>query len=290
MADTAVPKKLADAFLKQKYRMEATVVKKYYGDKFTLRVLRVCHWRGLLLPLAIVVLWQFASGLGASYAYAFVPLQDVGHTLIALIESGELWINFYGSLQRTGLGLLLGITVGIGLGLLMYYSRVALLLINPLYNAIRQVPLLGLTPLIGLWLGNGDEAKVFIIALAAFYPMVLNTYEALRNLDNRYREVGRIYHFNRWQQFRWVLWPAALPGIVTGLLLAIPFAWITCIGSELLFNAGAGLGNLMMTAEASARMDIILICALVVTLLGVVMNYTVMRLGNYFLRWRGAPL
>lgn len=248
------------------------------------------RWRGLLLPLVLIGVWQYTSGLSATHAYAFVPLQEVGHTLVLLIESGELWINFYGSLERTGVGLLLGIVVGIGLGLLMYYSRVVLLLVNPLYNAIRQVPLLGLTPLIGLWLGNGDEAKVFIIALAAFYPMVLNTYEGLRNVDNRFREVGHIYHFTRWQQFRLVLWPAALPGIVTGLLLAIPFAWITCIGSELLFNAGAGLGNLMMTAEASARMDIILICALVVTLLGVAMNYAVMRLGNYVLRWRGAAL
>lgn len=248
------------------------------------------RWRGLLLPLMLIGVWQYSSGLSATHAYAFVPLQEVGRTLVLLIESGELWINFYGSLERTVVGLLLGIVVGIGLGLLMYYSHVVLLLVNPLYNAIRQVPLLGLTPLIGLWLGNGDEAKVFIIALAAFYPMVLNTYEGLRNVNNRFREVGHIYHFTRWQQFRLVLWPAALPGIVTGLLLAIPFAWITCIGSELLFNAGAGLGNLMMTAEASARMDIILICALVVTLLGVAMNYAVMRLGNYVLRWRGAPL
>lgn len=243
-------------------------------------------WRGLLLPVVLIILWQYTSGLSASHAYAFVPLQEIGRTLVVLIESGELWINFYGSVERTGLGLLLGVIAGIGLGLLMYYSRLVLLLINPLYNAIRQVPLLGLTPLIGLWLGNGDEAKVFIIALAAFYPMVLNTYEGLRNVDGRFREVGQVYGFNRWQQFHLVLWPAALPGIVTGLLLAIPFAWITCIGSELLFNAGAGLGNLMMTAEASARMDIILICALVVTLLGVAMNYVVTLIGNYLLRWR----
>lgn len=247
-------------------------------------------WRGFVLPLLLIVLWQYASGLSATHAYAFVPLQEVGRTLLVLIESGELWINFYGSLERTGVGLLFGVFAGVGVGLLMYYSRLLLLLVYPLYNAIRQVPLLGLTPLIGLWLGNGDEAKVFIIALAAFYPMVLNTYEGLRNVDNRYREVGQSYQFNHWQQFSLVLWPAALPGIVTGLLLAIPFAWITCIGSELLFNAGAGLGNLMMTAETSARMDIILICALVVTLLGVAMNYAVMRLGNYILRWRGASV
>ncbi|ACE85413.1 AtsB [Cellvibrio japonicus Ueda107] len=246
-------------------------------------------WSGLLLPLLIVVLWQYTSSRSATHAYAFVPLQDVGRTFLELVYSGELWINFCGSLERTALGLSLGVVAGVSLGLLMYYARLVALLVNPLYNALRQVPLLGLTPLIGLWFGNGDEAKVFIIALAAFYPMVLNSYEGLRNVDGRFREVGQIYGFSRWQQFRLVLWPAALPNLVTGLLLAIPFAWITCIGSELLFNAGAGLGNLMMTAEASARMDIILICALVVTLLGVVMNYAVSVLGNYLLRWRGKP-
>ncbi|MGB3611640.1 MAG: ABC transporter permease [Cellvibrio sp.] len=243
--------------------------------------------RGLLVPVLLLIYWQYASGQSATHRYAFVPLQDVGASFVELVGSGELWINLLGSIERTGVGLVTGVAVGFALGLAMYFSRIVLTLVHPLYTALRQVPLLGLTPLIGIWLGNGDEAKVFIIALAAFYPMVLNTYEGLRNVDSRFREVGEIYGFNHWQQFRRVLLPAAVPSLITGLLLAIPFAWITCIGSELLFNAGAGLGNLMMTAELAARMDIILICALVVTTIGILMNYGVSRAGDYLLRWRG---
>lgn len=243
--------------------------------------------RGLLIPLLLIVLWQYVSGQSATHRYAFVPLQNIGITFLELVNNGELWINLLGSIERTGIGLISGVTVGFLLGVAMFFSRIVLVSVYPLYNAIRQVPLLGLTPLIGLWLGNGNEAKVFIISLAAFYPMVLNTYEGLRNVDKRFREVGSLYGFSVWQQFRHILLPAAVPSLITGLLLAIPFSWITCIGSELLFNAGAGLGNLMMTAELAARMDIILICALVVTVIGILMNYSVSRLGNYLLRWRG---
>ena len=277
--------------------------------------------RGLLVPVLLLIYWQYASGQSATHRYAFVPLQDVGASFVELVGSGELWINLLGSIERTGGGLVTGVAVGFALGLAMYFSRIVLTLVHPLYTALRQVPLLGLTPLIGIWLGNGDEAKVFIIALAAFYPMVLNTYEGLRNVDSRFREVGEIYGFNYWQQFRRVLLPAAVPSLITGLLLAIPFAWITCIGSELLFNAGAGLGNLMMTADLAGNVsniafisgliasvpgvaallsaprlgklgdrvgpEKILICALVVTTIGILMNYGVSRAGDYLLRWRG---
>lgn len=242
--------------------------------------------RGLLLPIALLLLWQYQSGQGAVQAYAFVPLQNLGVSLVELINSGELWLNTEGSLTRLGLGLLIGISLGVATGVLMALSPWAQTLISPLYHGLRQVPLLGLAPLIGMFLGNGQEAKVFIIALAAFFPMVLNTFDGLRATDISYRELAAVLKLNRLTFLQKVLLPSAMPSIITGLLLAIPFAWITCIGGELLFNAGAGLGNLMMAAEMAAKMDVILVCTLLVTLLGISMNAAVNRLGMYLLRWR----
>lgn len=244
--------------------------------------------RGLLLPTLLIAGWQYASTLGASQAYAFVPLQQVWHALLHLLENSELWLNTLGSLQRTLGGLLIGGISGLLLGTLLALSKTLNAIVSPLFHSLRQVPLLGLTPLIGLWLGNGETAKVFIISLAAFYPLVINTFEGLKNNDAKYQELAFLYHFSVWKSFWKIRLPQAMPHILTGMMLAVPFAWITAIGSELLFNAGAGLGNLMMQAEVGAQMDVILICAIVVTLSGIAMTYAVRRLSSYLLKWRPA--
>ncbi len=149
--------------------------------------------RGWILPALLLGWWECNSHRDAAHAYAFVPLEQVVAALRELLANGDLWLNLKGSLVRASLGLAGGVVLGTGTGVLMAFSGLALTLINPLYQSIRQVPLLGLTPLIGLWLGNGEPAKVFIIALAAFYPMVLSTYEGLRHVDARYLEVGRVF-------------------------------------------------------------------------------------------------
>ena len=242
--------------------------------------------RGWVLPALLLGLWEYASHRDAAHAYAFVPLEQVWTALGEWLRNGQLLGNLVGSLTRASLGLTIGVVAGIAVGMAMGLSRVALTLINPIYQAIRQVPLLGLTPLIGLWVGNGESAKVFIIALAAFYPMVLNTYEGLRHVDTRYVEVGRIYGLGRLRLFRRVLLPAALPSLFAGLQQAVPLAWIATIGGELLFNAGAGLGNLMLQAETSARMDVIVICTASVTVLGIAMSALASLFAARALRWR----
>jgi sulfonate transport system permease protein len=242
--------------------------------------------RGWLLPVLLLCLWQYTSQRDAAHAYAFVPLEQVWAALLERLGDGDLLRNLAGSLVRTSLGLLIGVVLGTGVGALMAISGVALTLINPVYQAIRQVPLLGLTPLLGLWMGNGETAKIFIIALASFYPMVLNTYEGLRNVDFRYREVGCVYGFGRALLFRRVLLPAALPSLFTGLQQAVPLAWIAAVGGELLFNVGAGLGNLMMQAETGARMDVIVVCTASITVLGILMSYLTSLAAAHALRWR----
>jgi len=95
-----------------------------------------------------------------------------------------------------------------------------------------------------------------------------------------------IYQCSTWREFRRIRLPQAIPYILTGINLAVPFTWITTTASELLFNAGSGLGGVMMKAEANAAMDILLVCALTVTLLGIGMTTLVRTLSKYLLRWR----
>jgi sulfonate transport system permease protein len=243
-------------------------------------------WRGWVLPVLLLSLWEYTAHRDATHAYAFVPLEQLLSTLRELLGNGDLLRNLKGSLIRASVGLAMGIASGVGVGVLMAFSRTALTLINPIYQSVRQVPLLGLTPLIALWMGNGESAKIFIIALASFYPMVLSTYEGLRNVDSRYIEVARVYGLSRAQLFRRVLLPAASSSVFAGLQQAVPFAWIAAFGGELLFNVGAGLGNLMMAAETSARMDVIIICTATIAVLGIAMSQLVSLWSGHALRWR----
>lgn len=242
--------------------------------------------RGALLPLLLLALWEYLSRQDAAGAYAFVPLSTIGSALVELLGNGELLVNLLASLARTSGGLLLGILFGVLLGALMALSAVANRLVGPLFHSIRQVPMLGWIPLIAMWFGNGEFSKVLIVSLAAFYPMVLNTYLGFSQVERRYREVGQVLVLGRWQQLRHVLFPAALPSIATGALQALAFAWVTTVGSELFLSSGAGLGNLMMNAEAGSRMEVIVLCVLCIGLCGYLMNLLFSLLSRRLLRWR----
>lgn len=240
--------------------------------------------RGLLLPLLLLAAWEYASRQSTAGAYAFVPLAQVGAALAELLGNGELLVNLWASLLRTCIGLAVGIVAGTALGALMALSGLANRLIAPLFHALRQVPMLGWIPLIALWLGNGENAKLLIVSLAALYPMVLNTFESLRQVAGQHREAARVLMLSRSQQLRLILLPAALPGIAAGVLQALAFAWVTAVGSELFLASGAGLGSLMMNAEAGARMEIILVCVLCIGLCGYVMSWLCTLLARRLLR------
>ncbi|MGQ7935130.1 ABC transporter permease [Paraburkholderia sp. D1E] len=242
--------------------------------------------RGFVLPLALLGLWQFAAYRDAVHQYAFVPIEQVASAAIELLRSGELFVDLGASLRRTTFGLGTGVIAGVAVGALTALSRSAEKLVHPLFQALRHVPLLGLIPLISLWCGTGEFAKVFIVFLAAFYPMVTSSFDGLRRIDRRYFELAQSYELTRAGWLRDVLIPGALPDVFAGILQAVPFAWITATSSELLFNAGAGVGNLMQTAQAGARVDVLLVCVIGVTVLAVAMGMLCERVAQRLLRWR----
>jgi sulfonate transport system permease protein len=238
--------------------------------------------RGLLLPALLLLAWQWASSRGAASAYVFVPVSQLWTALRDLAASGELVLHLRASLVRTIAAIVLGGVAGIACGALVTQSRIADRLISPLFHAIRQVPLLGLAPLLALWVGTGDAAKLLVVAIAAFYPTMLNTSEGMRQVPLRLREVAEVLTMTRAQTFRHLLLPAALPSIVTGLAHAQAFGWLACIGAELLFSAGPGMGSLLVHAEEAGRMDIVLVALLVVALLAQAMHLLFQRFTKAF--------
>lgn len=242
--------------------------------------------RGLVLPIALLLAWQATALHDESNQYAFVPLGQIASACIELARSGELFIDLGASLRRTCIGLVCGSLGGVALGMGMALSPLLQRLFQPLFQGLRYVPLLGLIPLLSLWVGSGDFAKTFVIALAALYPMTTASFDALRRIDRRFFELAQSYELTRVAWLRDLLAPAMLPDLFAGLLQAVPIAWITATTSELLFNAGAGVGNLMQNAQAGARVDVLMVCVLGVTALAVAMSALCERVAKRVLRWR----
>ena len=242
--------------------------------------------RGLVLPIATLVAWDVVAHQGTAHAYVFVPLEQVLVAAWEGVRSGDLLSGWAASLVRTATGFVIGATLGIALGAVMATWRIADALINPVYQAIRQVPLLGFIPLISLWFGNDEPSKLLVVSLAAFYPTVLNTYEGLRGANIKHLDVGRLFLASRWQAFRRIILPGALPAVFTGLMQAVAFAWLSSIGSELFFDPGPGLGNLMLNGQAAFRMDVVLVAVILIGVTGYLSNTAISLIAARVLRWR----
>ncbi len=241
---------------------------------------------GLIVPILLLLWWEMQARGGGERSLVFAPLDQVWAALIDQAKSGYLLRDTIATTSRAITGLFLGGIAGVALGILMAMSTAADRLFNPLYNALRQVPLIGWLPLIGLWLGNGAEAKLLIVSLAAFYPMVLNSYEGVAQAERRHLEVGRIFGLNAVQRFRFILLPSALPFILTGISQALAFSWLATIGTEILLGSGAGLGVTMALAQVQQRMDIILAIILVIAGVGYLLNRLFAELRGAATRWQ----
>jgi sulfonate transport system permease protein len=245
---------------------------------------------GLIAPALFLSWWQWQASAGGAHAFAFAPLQSIGAAFVQLIEDGSLVTDMVATLSRSLAGLAIGGTLGIALGVAMAILRPLDRVLGPLLNAIRQVPLIGWLPLLGLWFGTGQGTELIVVSLSAFFPALLNSYEGVAHVERRYLDIGLLYGFTAAQRFRLILLPAAMPLILTGLTQALAFAWIASIATEILLSAGSGLGVTMQLAQTQQRLDIILVAIIATAMLGFTINHLFQRLRRHLLRWQPSAL
>lgn len=245
---------------------------------------------GLVAPLLFLAWWQWQASSGGARALTFAPLQSIGAALVELVADGALARDMFATVSRSLAGLAIGGSLGIAMGVSMAIWRPLDRVLGPLLHAIRQVPLIGWLPLFGLWFGTGQGTELIVVCLSAFFPAMLNSYEGVAHVEQRYLDVGRLYGFTPFQRFRLLLLPAAMPLILTGLTQALAFAWIASIATEILLGAGSGLGVTMQLAQTQQRLDVILVAIIATALLGFGINTLFQRLRRHLLRWQAAPL
>lgn len=243
--------------------------------------LRLLPW---LLPVALVVFWQAASAYGWLSTRVLPAPLDVLHAAWSLAESGELWTHVQVSAGRALAGLAIGGSLGLLLGLLTGSLRWAETLLDSTIQMVRNIPALALIPLVILWFGIDESAKLFLISISVFFPIYLNTFHGIRNVDPGLIEMGKSYGLTRWQLYRDIVLPGALSSILVGLRFSLGLMWVILIVAETI-SAQAGIGYLTMNAREFLQTDVVLVGILLYAILGKLADVLARSLERWWLRW-----
>lgn len=200
-------------------------------------------------------------------------------------DGGTLPLHFWASLKVVLVGFVLAVIIGIPMGLLTGYYRIADDLITPIFEIIRPIPPLAWTPLAIIWMGLGSTAKSFLIFLAAFVPCVINSYTGIRLTNSVRINVAKTFGASQWEVFKTVCIPSALPMVFAGVKIAIGNAWTTVVAAELLASA-AGLGYMIQQGRTYSRSDVIIVGMFAIGITGSIFSWAVGKLENRFVPWR----
>jgi sulfonate transport system permease protein len=248
---------------------------------------RAAAWSGWLVPLALFIVWQAGTSTGWIASSILPAPVDVGRAAYTLTLSGELPRGMAISTLRALAGLAIGGGIGLSFGFANGLSRWSEALTDTTLQMARNLPHLALIPLVILWFGIDEGAKLFLVALGAFFPIYLNTLHGIRSVDPQLIEMGRSYGLDRGQLFRRIIFPGALPSILIGLRYALGVTFLTLIVAETI-AANSGIGYLAMQARDFMQTDIVVLAILIYALLGKLADIGVRRLERWLLSWNAA--
>ena len=222
---------------------------------------------GLIIPAALLAAWQVASTSGL---FTVVQLPPPGMVLAAageLVERGELGIHIAISTQRVLIGFLVGAALGLVLGATVGLSKLADALLAPTIGALRAVPSLAWVPLLILWMKIGEDSKVTLIIIGAFFPVFTTVSLALRHVDRHLVEAARAFGLKGVRLLTTVQLPAVVPALFSGLRLALAQAWLFLVAAELIASS-MGLGFLLIDSQNNGRTDRLLLAIVMLAVIG----------------------
>jgi sulfonate transport system permease protein len=242
---------------------------------------RLLPW---VVPVLLLTLWQLSSSLGWLSVRVLPAPSSVLDAAWGLAETGELGKHVRVSAGRALLGLAVGGSLGLVLGLLTGSVRWLETLLDSTIQMIRNIPALALIPLVILWFGIEESAKLFLISVAVFFPIYINTFHGIRNVDPGLIEMGRTYGLTRWGLYRQIILPGATSSILVGLRFSLGLMWVILIVAETI-SAQAGIGYLTMNAREFLQTDVVLVGILLYAILGKLADLFAKGLEKYWLRW-----
>ncbi len=244
-------------------------------------------WMGWMLPIVLLALWQLGASTGVLSSTVLPNPLDIGRAAYRLSASGELLTNMEVSTLRALAGLVVGGGIGLAFGVANGLSRWSDTFTDTTLQMVRNVPHLALIPLVIVWFGIDEGAKLFLVALGVFFPIYLNTLHGIRAVDPQLVEMGRSYGMGPATLFRRIIWPGALPSIFVGLRYALGITWLTLIVAETI-AAQSGIGYMAMQAREFMQTDVIVLAILIYAVLGKGADSIVRVLERVFLSWNPA--
>jgi len=235
------------------------------------RFARVVAW---LLPIgtAALLLLGWHAAVLASGSDLFPKPTEVLRGIVELVEKGLLLKYIVASLFRVTWGFSLAVLVGVPLGLMLGWFRPAFLSLNPVIQALRPISPIAWIPVAILWFGVSDAAPVFLIFLASVFPITVSAMAGVQNMQQVYLRAAQNFGLTGLPLFARVIFPAALPQILTGIRIALGVAWLVVVAAEMI-AVNSGLGYLVIDSRnAGKRYDLVIAAMLLIGLIGLVLN------------------
>ncbi|SDT97204.1 sulfonate transport system permease protein [Verrucomicrobium sp. GAS474] len=245
------------------------------------------RWTAWTLPALVLVAWEILARAGLISSRLLPPPSAVLASAWTLTLSGELGNDILVSSLRAFAGFAIGASVGFALGIASGFFRSAEVLLDTPLQMVRNIPLLALVPLVIIWFGVGETAKVFLVAVSVFFPLYLNTCHGIRSVDPALVEMAGVYGATRASLLRDVLLRGALPSILLGVRYALGYMWLFLVVSETL-SATSGIGYLAMDAREMVRTDIVLVSIGLYALLGKASDSVARAIERRFASWHAS--
>jgi sulfonate transport system permease protein len=237
-----------------------------------------------LVPALVLLAWELSARCGLLSARLLPAPSAVAAAFWHSLNDGTLLANTLISTERALKGLVIGGSIGFVLGVANGLWRPAETLFDSSMQMLRNVPHLAIIPLVILWFGIAEGAKVFLVAIGVLFPIYLNTYYGVRTVDRGLIEMGRVYGLSQSALILRVILPGALPSILVGLRYALGIMWLTLIVAETI-SASSGIGYMTMNAREFLQTDIVLLGIIVYALLGKLADALTRLVERYALAW-----
>jgi len=231
-----------------------------------------------------VIAWEYTAREGLLSARVLPEPWAVVTAAWHLMQTGELWNNLKVSAARAFAGLIIGGGLGLALGLITGLSVRIETALDTSIQMLRNIPPLAMIPLVILWFGIDEGAKLFLVALGVFFPLYINTLHGIRSVDPGLIEMARSYGLSGWRLYREVILPGAMPSILVGLRYALGLMWVLLVVAETI-SSSSGIGYMTMNARELLQTDIVLVGILMYAVLGKLADVAARQLERVCLRW-----
>ncbi|SIR23531.1 sulfonate transport system permease protein [Rhizobium sp. RU20A] len=245
---------------------------------------RLAPWA---LPLALLIIWEIAARAGFVTARLMPAPSTVALAGWTALLDGTLIYHTLVSTQRALIGLAIGGGLGFVAGIVNGLWKPAETLLDSTLQMLRNIPHLALIPLVILWFGIDETAKIFLVSIGVFFPIYINTFHGVRTVDPQVIEMAQIYGLDRKALITRIILPGALPSILIGLRYALGFMWLTLIVAETI-SANAGIGYMTMNAREFFLTDVVLLGIIIYALLGKVADSLTRLIEKRVLAWHPA--